>query len=428
MEWMEGFARYSLSFLENYSFFYIIFRKNFREMSKRNITGIIIGCMALLTSMLLGFDLEGGMAPFSGLSFIIYAVLYFIFEVSIVEMIGLSLVQWSILSMLEMAVFVGLEYLKVVPFLLDNITMVIISACLWLYYLVIGKRFKRQLFQMPIKMWYLLDIIIFVLTAMMQFFSYVIVERLPKDHVTELGKMFVILGGCLICILLLAMIHYYDRMQNFRLEKELAKTQNEQQREYFQQLLKREEETRRFRHDIINDLVELQHYCERQDYGRLEDYLEDTLGVIKNISKSSYDVGNDIINTVLNYYLQPVKEDCDVEVNGYIGENISVEQRDLCTVSANLVKNAVEAMEKQKYGSIVFTIAMGEQYLLIKVENTFEGDLVLGKDGIPETTKINKKNHGIGLQNIKQVVEKYDGDYNIETKNGRYLTEVFLKV
>lgn len=425
---MEPFVRYFLIFFENYSFFYVVFRKDFRRLSKRNIIGIIICFMVLFVSMALGLKLEGNVTPFSRLLFIICIVLYFIFEVSIVEMIGLALGQWLILGMLEMTVHVGLEYLNLESYMLENFIMLIISMCLWSYYWGIGKRLERKLVQFPIKMWYLLDSIMLIITAMMQYFSYVIVEKLPKGREAETGKVLVILGGSLICMLLLAVIYYYNRMQNFQLEKELAETQNEQQRKYFQQLLKKEEETRRFRHDIINDLLEIQHYCERQDYDKLENYLENTLGVIKNISKGSYDVGNDIINTILNYYFQPIKGHYDVEVNGYMSGNISIEQRDLCTVSANLVKNAIEAVEKQEYGNITFTIENGKQYLLIKVENTFEGDLVLGKDGIPKTTKMDKKNHGIGFRNIKQVVQKYNGRYDIEVKGGRYLVEIFLKV
>jgi len=428
VEWQEQFVRYSLCFFENYSFFYIIFRKDFRRLLKRDIAVIIICYILLFIRLPFGLGLDGDATPFSGRLFIICIMLYIIFEVSIAEMIGLALGQWLILSMLEMALFVGLEYFDLKTSVLDNITMIIIFLCLWSYYFVIGKRLEKKSLHLPVRMWYLLDGIMFILTAMMQFFSYVIVEELPGGQVMEAGKVFVVLGGSLICILLLAMIYYYNRMQNYRLEKELAETQNEQQKEYFLLLLKKEEETKRFRHDIINDLLELQHYCERRDYEKLEDYLESTLGVITDISKGSYDVGNDIVNTVLNYYLQPVKECYDVEVNGYISENISIEQRDLCAVCANLLKNAIEAMEKQECGKLAFTIERGKQYLLIKMENTFEGSLALGKDGIPVTTKADKKNHGIGFQNIKQVVQKYDGRYNIELKNGMYLAEIFLRM
>ncbi|MGN0154500.1 MAG: sensor histidine kinase, partial [Lachnospiraceae bacterium] len=319
--------------------------------------------------------------------------------------------QWLILCMLELTIYLVLKPSGLNNSVLENMIMLVISAILWLYYFVIGKRLEQTLFQLPIKIWYLLDCIMLILTAMMEFFSYVIVEELPEGRVTGAGELLVISGGSLICILLLAMIYYYNRTQNFRLQKELAEIQNEQQREYFQQLLKKEEETRCFRHDIINDLLELQNYCEQQEYDKLKLYLKDTLGIVEDISKSSYDVGNDIINTVINYYLSPIKEKYDVEVDGYIDENILIEQRDLCIVSANLVKNAVEAVKKLESGEIRIRVSKGERYFSIKVENDFEGNLTWGKNGLPVTTKEIKNNHGIGLRNVNEVIRKYDGRY-----------------
>lgn len=423
MGWVEQIVRYLLIFFEYYSFFYVIFRKDFRRPLKQNIAGIVICCIVLFVSMALELPLEGNVIPL-----IIYILLYFIFEVSIVEMIGLALGQWLTLSMMGMMVYVGLEHWNLERNILEKIIMLIISMCLWFYHVVIGGKVGQELSQLPIRIWYLFDFVMLILTVMMAFFSYVIVEELPGGKVVVAGKGLVILGGSLIVTVLIVMIYYFNRTKSLQLQKELLEIQNKQQREYFLQLLKKEEETKCFRHDIINDLLALQNYCEQQNYDKLESYLESTLGVISNISKSRYDVGNDIINMVLSYYLYSIEDSYDVEVDGYINESIPIDQRDLCTVSANLVKNAVEAVKKLEYGKITFDIAQGTQYLVIKVGNTFEGDLNLGKDGMPETTKKDKKNHGIGLQNVKQVVQKYEGKYSIDVKDGRYLVEIFLKL
>lgn len=425
---MGQIARYMLIFFESYSFFYVVFRIDFRRKSKRNILGIMICCLIILVSMTVGLKLEENATPFTILLFLIDVILYFVFEVSIVEMVGLAFGEWLVLSILEMTIYVALEHLNLERYILENTIMIITSILLWSYYLVLGKKVEQRLFQLPVKMWYLFDLIMLILTAMMELFSYVIVEELPDGKVTGLGKGFVILGGDLIVVLLFVMIYYFNRTESLQIQNELIETQSEQQRKYFLQLLKKEDETRCFRHDIINDLLELQNYCIRQDYDKLESYLESTLGTIKNISNGSYDVGNDIVNTVLNYYLQPMKENYEVEVDGYMGEVVSIEQRDLCAVSANLIKNAVEELKRQGHGQVTFGINQGTQYLFIKVENTFEGKLNLGKDGLPETTKKDQRKHGIGLQNVKRIVQKYYGKYSIDVVNGRYLIEIFLKL
>ena len=69
----------------------------------------------------------------------------------------------------------------------------------------------------------------------------------------------------------------------------------------------------------------------------------------------------------------------------------------------------------------------GEKYWNIKVENTMNGDIVIGVNGLPQTSKGDKYNHGIGLLNIKNTVEKYSGRYEIKTQKGRFITQIYLK-
>ncbi len=428
MELVKEYLSDFVDFFEYFSFFYVVFRKKFRKQSRQSLFGIFLCLTAMLVGTAAGWDLRGNTIPFSELLWGIFIILYCMFQVSVKEMIGLAIAQWLVISILETTIHVSLSGFNMGIYRLEITIMLIISISLWVYYLIIGKNLKDELFQLPVKMWYLLDLIMLILTTMMEFFSYVVVEELLNSKATEAGKGLVIVGGNSIVLLLFAMIYYFNQTKNLQLQKELVETQGEQQREYFLQLLEKEEETRRFRHDMINDLLEIQNYCEKKDYEKLMCYLKSTLGVIQNISKSSYDVGNDIINTVLNYYLQPVKEKYEIEINGYVDETLCIEQRDLCVICANLIKNAVEAVRKQDSGKVIFDINQGTQYLSIKVTNTFEGNLALGKDGLPETTKKDKRNHGIGLQNVKQIVHRYDGRYALDVTEGRYQVEIFLKL
>ena len=70
------------------------------------------------------------------------------------------------------------------------------------------------------------------------------------------------------------------------------------------------------------------------------------LSDISSISKYDYDVGKEIVNTILNYYLLPIKDKCKIDVKGYISDSLDIARRDLCILVSNLVKNAVEAVEQ----------------------------------------------------------------------------------
>lgn len=62
-----------------------------------------------------------------------------------------------------------------------------------------------------------------------------------------------------------------------------------------------------------------------------------------------------------------------------------------------------------------------------KVENNYKGNLNLQKDGMPKTTKMDGKKHGIGLQNVKQVVHKYAGRYSINVKDEKYWCKLEIR-
>ena len=161
---------------------------------------------------------------------------------------------------------------------------------------------------------------------------------------------------------------------------------------------------------------------------KLNDYLDNTLGEIENISKCCYDVGNEIVNTVLNYYLKPIDDCCDVEVTGYISNNIPIEERDLCTVCSNLVKNPVKAVYNNEKGTIILEFDQGNNYVSITAKNTYDGKLAMDKNGELITRKNDKRNHGIGIHNIKEVVKRYEGDYETDIDENMYSANVRLKI
>jgi len=89
--------------------------------------------------------------------------------------------------------------------------------------------------------------------------------------------------------------------------------------------------------------------------------------------------------------------------------------RDLCIISSNIVKNAVDALEDYSgnAGEIKVEVRQGESFWLMRVKNTMMNNNIILKDGIPVTTKNNSELHGFGIKNI---ISCY------------YIAEVYLKI
>ena len=66
--------------------------------------------------------------------------------------------------------------------------------------------------------------------------------------------------------------------------------------------------------------------------------------------------------------------------------------------------------------------------LILKVENSFDGRLVLkAKEEFPVTDKTDRKSHGIGLANIKSTAEKYQGTMDFRVKDRVFILSVMMK-
>jgi len=160
----------------------------------------------------------------------------------------------------------------------------------------------------------------------------------------------------------------------------------------------------------------------------IKTYISHLLNDGQEVPCRQLDVGNDIVNAIINYYFVPVWDKCNIGVKGYIGDLETLSGTDLCVLVSNLVKNAVEAALNVQAGKgeIRFFISEGNQYLNIYVKNTFEGEIVFDKKGLPKTSKNEKGSHGFGVRNIKQVAEKYDGKCSIKTEGNWYIADIFL--
>lgn len=174
----------------------------------------------------------------------------------------------------------------------------------------------------------------------------------------------------------------------------------------------------------------MQNFCKKKEYDDLDNYLTEMLNDISKISKDNYDVGNEIINTVINHYFHSIREVCEIKVSGFVADEINIAQRDLCIVISNLVKNAVEAMENSQSDAkkIDFEVKQGKQFLHIVVKNTVDSQKLVLKNNLPVTTKKNQMMHGLGLKNIAKVAKKYHGKYAYTMENNFYIAEVHLQI
>ena len=221
-------------------------------------------------------------------------------------------------------------------------------------------------------------------------------------------------------ILGLMSIIYYVQDTNKRLKESITTEHllQESQQNYYETLLEKEEETRRFRHDILNHFMCIQALAEKEPE-HVADYVQDLQEKMIQIQKKCYQTGNTIVDIITNQYINQLKEqveDVQVEISGKCTEQLGMKQADLCTVYSNLLKNAVEEIARQKDGKryLKVMIFQNPSGLKIEIVNSTEG--ITDDSFLLQTKKKDTRNHGIGLKNVKDTVERQNGifEYNYQ--------------
>lgn len=416
-----------LEIIETVSFCYVVLKKRRQKVSWKKGAGLAVAVIVFFILWLQGY----GYYPVLLIVFeaVIFFLINFLYGMNLAETLRIWFFIFSFLSIVE-TVFENLLNFVVEqrsPFSNVLLCSIVVILFLWLYHILIGKKIDGEKFQLPVRLWVLTEGILFVYMLMVTYFSYLL-KFIRPARLVLIGAVLSVLGGVGTFGIILAVMYYFNGTAKYKIQSEMAESYNAQQREYFIKLLEREEETKKFRHDILGHFLRIQGLCKEEDL-EIKKYISELLKSTGELSDKQFDVGNEIVNVMINYYFAPLRDTCDISVKGYAGKFPAVSDVDLCVVISNLVKNAAEAASSvaKGRGAIRFFISEGNQYLNIRVENTYEGNIVFGKEGMPKTGK-GTGGHGFGVWNVKEAVEKYQGRLKIKAENNWYTAEVFMKI
>ena len=227
---------------------------------------------------------------------------------------------------------------------------------------------------------------------------------------------------------ILSIFIVYIKQMNERMEQILQQEifARNMQAYYYEELLKKEEDTRRYRHDMINHLMCINGLAKEQKNEELMDYINNMQEQIKHIQKSTYAVGNQILNIVTNYYLSMLHSGINIKISGNADDRLRVADSVLCTVYANLLNNAVEELKKVQKGYLHIKFLQGEEYFQIEIVNSLSIESQ-NKENLLITEKADKKAHGFGLKNVKRAVADNNGKLDIKYDKEKFKVTVILR-
>lgn len=267
------------------------------------------------------------------------------------------------------------------------------------------------------------------LSAYINSLIYIIFENsnMEKKGVTYIAIFALSILFQIVCITLIFL--FYSREQYKKLNQ-LREEYNEKQIDYYKTLLNQEEDTRKFRHDIGNHLICIGELLDTGKLSDLKSYIQDIHHSLEKIA-SIYDTGNDIINAILNYYAKKgMEEHIRIQVKGRIMQELNIPMMHLSTLVSNLMSNAYEAASRVNSDLekvILVELRSGSKYLEIIVKNPATTNRVRITERAM-TTKADKRNHGFGIQNIKEVLAKYDGELQLQDDLDSVTARIIMRI
>ena len=219
-------------------------------------------------------------------------------------------------------------------------------------------------------------------------------------------------------------------------ERVILKNQVKNMQEHMEEMERIYSEIRGMKHDMKNTLAVILQLS-MEEKGELQEYLADLNQTFDRLDMR-FRTGNTVADTLLNMkYHEAVRLVPDLEMDTdrlVFPQDMKIHSYDIGIVLGNAVDNAVRACQKLKEKEpeaevfIRFVTLQKGNLLVLKVENSFDGKLVRRpREEFPMTDKPDKENHGMGLANIKNTVEKYHGTMDYMVKGRVFILSMMMK-
>lgn len=236
----------------------------------------------------------------------------------------------------------------------------------------------------------------------------------------------------LLCIVFLIIFVLFVENVNERLEHAVKVEQKMKslQKGYYEILLEKEKDTQKYRHDMNGHLICLRELANEDEALRVSAYIEELQEKLVRIQKKNYKTGNDMIDILLNYYILLVEGNVDVEISGHCLSEIEISETDLCTIYFNLLQNAVESLNKidhNKCKKFKMILKQDQLFLSCQMINTIGYTVHMDKNGEIQTSKKDNGVHGLGIENVKRVVEENHGIVEFEVQKDLFVCKLMLK-
>lgn len=213
-------------------------------------------------------------------------------------------------------------------------------------------------------------------------------------------------------ISLLSISRQIEKRLDAAQQQQDAQRQYAMQADYYRQLQEKQAQTRALWHDLNKYLRAAKaETAPSEALDQLQSMLDDATAIV--------DVGNPVVNVILNEYAQSAKAlGIELRLKVQVPEKLGISAADLYILVGNTMDNAIEACRSlpQHQRFIELTLRTHQDILYYKLANPYDGTAKHPKDAM----------RGHGLDNARRCVAQYDGQLLTQQDQGFFIVSAHL--
>lgn len=200
------------------------------------------------------------------------------------------------------------------------------------------------------------------------------------------------------------------------------------QKNYYDSMYQNDLEMRKFKHDIRAQLGCLYQLLEEGKEEEAKEYLGAIEKNYTQIKEIKMKTGIYVLDLVINQaYVRAREKGISFHLKGKIETEKVFNTYDLCSIFSNALNNAIDACEKIENQDRKIEIVLLEHSdtLRISISNPATEEMyqmIMNS----KTTKEDKRNHGLGIGNIRMAVERNQGQVEYQYQEGIITLEIYL--
>jgi len=271
-----------------------------------------------------------------------------------------------------------------------------------------------------------LPILLFEISSIVSIYYFAMIAYKANNFMTSIEVFAIIIIVLFANISTFYLLENQLRLQKSKNELVSLQSQYELQKDYYWELRENMIAASKNTHDIKNFIAAISTYIDTEKNDLAKAKIEEFYGKIPIATKMYTD--NMAVNALIYSKIKDILETIPSnEISIIIPDELHIDEIDLCILLGNAIDNAIEGCAKipemAKRNLIVKVFPINNQ-LSILIENARVPQPI--PHILFDATQKEEFMHGFGIQNMKNIVDRYEGNMVIERPENRFIVSVLL--